>query len=101
VIQKCRRNAARCAELAVATLQLRTTFLELSKNWEKLTIQLEDTFAKLTESEDIRSNVRESLNEPNGFLTLPLSLRLCRSERRQFRVSIRRTPAEGSFTESG
>jgi len=32
--KECRRNAARCAELAVPahTPQLRTTFLELSKN---------------------------------------------------------------------
>jgi hypothetical protein len=63
--KECRQHAARCAELAVAarTPQLRTTFLALSKNWEKLAIQLEDAFAKLTESEAIRSNVRESLNE--------------------------------------
>jgi hypothetical protein len=41
---ECRRHAARRVELAVAarTAQLRTAFLELSKNWEKLAIQLED-----------------------------------------------------------
>ena len=63
--KECRRNAARCAELAVTagTPQLRTTFLELSKNWEKLAIQLEDAFAKLRESEAIESNVRESFNK--------------------------------------
>ena len=60
--KECRRNAARCAELAVAahTPQLRTRFLELSNNWEKLAIQLE-AFAKLTESEAIRSNESRSM----------------------------------------
>jgi len=38
-------------------------FLELSKNWEKLAIQLEDAFAKLAESQDIRSRVQETINE--------------------------------------
>jgi hypothetical protein len=59
--KECRRNAARCAELAVAarTPQLKATFLALSKNWEKLAIQLEDAFAEPTESEAIGSNVRE------------------------------------------
>jgi hypothetical protein len=71
---ECRRNASRCAEMAVAahTPQLRTTFLELSKNWEKLAIQLEDAFAKLTESEATRSNVRESLNETKRLSNLPI-----------------------------
>jgi hypothetical protein len=42
--KECRKRAARCAELAAAarTQQLRNTFLELSKNCEKLAIQLED-----------------------------------------------------------
>jgi hypothetical protein len=72
--KQCRSNAARCAELAVTahTPQLRATFLDLSKNWEKLAIQLEDAFAKLTESEDIRSRVRESLNEAKRFSSLPI-----------------------------
>src|SRR5262249_45837766 len=54
--KECREHAARCAELAIAarTPQLRTTFLGLSKNWEKLAIQLEDAFAKRAESEAIR-----------------------------------------------
>jgi hypothetical protein len=47
--KECRRNAARCAELM---------FLELSKNWDKLAIL--DAFAKLSESEVIRSNLKES-----------------------------------------
>ena len=47
--KECRRNAARCAELAVtaSTPQLKATFLELSKNWEKVAIQLEDAFAQI------------------------------------------------------
>jgi hypothetical protein len=72
--KECRRKAARCAELAVAarTPQLRTTFLELSKNWEKLAIQLEDAFAKITESEAIRSDVRDSLNETKRLSNSPV-----------------------------
>jgi hypothetical protein len=60
-----RMHAARCAELAVAARspQLKATFLALSKCWEKLAIQLEDAFAKRTESEAIRSRVQDSLDE--------------------------------------
>jgi hypothetical protein len=63
--KECRKRAGRCAELATAahTPQLRAMFLELSKNWEKLAIQLEDAFAKLAESQDIRSRVQETINE--------------------------------------
>jgi len=69
--KECRRNAARCAELAVAarTPQLRTTFLELSKNWEKLAMQLEDAFAKLIESEAISRTSESRSMRLNGFLT--------------------------------
>jgi hypothetical protein len=68
-----RRNAARCAELAVAarTLQSKMMFLELSKNWENLALQLEDAFAKVTETEDIRSGVMESPNEAQRLSSLP------------------------------
>ena len=61
----CRKHALRCAELAVAarTPQLKATFRELSKNWEKLAIQVEDAFAQLAESQDIRSRVQETVNE--------------------------------------
>jgi hypothetical protein len=60
--------------LAVAARipQLRAMFLELSKNWEKLAIQLEDAFAKLTESEATGSIVRESLNETKRLANLPI-----------------------------
>ena len=63
--KECRKHALRCAELAVATRspQIKAMFLELSKNWEKFAIQLEDAFAKLAENEDISSNVRESIDE--------------------------------------
>ena len=62
---ECRKHAARCAELAVAarTQHLKAAFLGLSKNWEKLAIQLEDAFAQLAESQDIRSRVQETVNE--------------------------------------
>ena len=63
--KECRKYALRCAELAVAARspQIKAMFLELSKNWEKFAIQLEDAFAKLAESEEISSNVRESIDE--------------------------------------
>ena len=63
--KECRTHAARCAEMAVAarTPQLKGTFLELSKNWEKLAIQLEYGFAQPAESQDIRSDVRETLHD--------------------------------------
>jgi hypothetical protein len=72
--KECRRRAARCAELAVATRtpQLRATFLELSKKWEKLAIQLENAFALLVESEDIGVQVGESLDETKRLSGSPL-----------------------------
>ena len=62
--KECRKHAARCAEMAVAarSVQLKATFLELSKNWEKLAIQLETVFAQLTEEDALRSNVQESID---------------------------------------
>jgi hypothetical protein len=72
--KECRRNAARCAELPVTarTPPLRITFLEPSKNWEKLAIQLEDAFAKRTGSEAIRSRVQESLDEVKRLCSSPI-----------------------------
>ena len=63
--KECRKHAARCSEMAGAarSVQLKATFLELSKNWEKLAIQLENVFAKLTEEEALRSNVQASIDE--------------------------------------
>ena len=68
-----RMHAARCAELAVAarTPQMKATLL-VSKNWEKLAIQLEDGFAKQTESEAVRSRVQESLDEVKRLCSLPI-----------------------------
>ena len=70
----CRRHAARGAELAVAahTPQLRTAFLELSKNWEKPAIQLEDAFALLGQSEATRSDVGQSLNLAEPLSSFPI-----------------------------
>jgi hypothetical protein len=53
-MKECRRNAARCVELAVTahTPQLKATFLKLSKHWEKPAIQLEDPFAQIDEIEE-------------------------------------------------
>jgi hypothetical protein len=61
--KECRKHAARCAELAITarTPELRAKFLELSKIWEKLAIELDDSFDKLAETEDIMLSVRESL----------------------------------------
>ena len=72
--KKCRKDAARCAESAVVarTSQLKAMFLDLSKSWEKLAIQLEDAFARLSGSEDIRSRVMESLNETKRLSSLPI-----------------------------
>jgi len=66
----CRRHAAYCAELAIKarTRQSRAMFWELSKEWEKLAFQLDDTFAKNA----IRSNVRESLYEFKRLCALPI-----------------------------
>jgi hypothetical protein len=61
--KECRKHAARCAEMAVAarTPQLKATFLGLSKHWEKLAIQLENAFAQLAESEDLKSTKSPSM----------------------------------------
>jgi len=63
--KECRKHAARCAELAVAARNpaSRTNFLQLSKMWERFAIELENAFAQLAESEDIRSSVRDSIEE--------------------------------------
>ena len=68
----CRKHALRCAELAVAarTPQLKATFRELSKNWERLAILLDDVLAKLSESEDIEWRVQASLKEAGWFSNL-------------------------------
>ena len=60
-----RKNAVRCAEIAVTaqTPGMRAKFLQLSKIWEILAIELENAFAQLAETEDIGANVRETLNE--------------------------------------
>jgi len=57
--KECRKHALFCTCLAATawTAQSKSLFLELSQNWERLAIQLED--ANLTPSEDIRSYVRE------------------------------------------
>jgi len=57
--KECRKHALFCTELAAAarTGRSKALFLELSQSWERLATQLED--AKLTESADIRSYVRE------------------------------------------
>jgi len=46
--------------VSARTPQLKTTFLALSKNWEKLALQLENALAQIAESEGIRFNVREA-----------------------------------------
>jgi hypothetical protein len=49
--KECRLRAMRCAELAASarTSQLKATLLGLSKEWEKLAIDLEKTRALLEE----------------------------------------------------
>jgi hypothetical protein len=72
--KECRGHALRCAELAMKarTPQLKSMFLELSKNWEKLAIQLENAVAKVSESEDIRCRVRAALDEAKRLSNLPI-----------------------------
>ena len=57
--KECRKHALFCTCLAATAraAQSKSLFLELSQNWERLAIQLEDV--NLTPSEDIRSYVRE------------------------------------------
>jgi hypothetical protein len=75
--KECRRNAARCAELAVAARapQLKAKFLQLSKMWEQLAVELEDTISRLVESENIRANVQLSLDEAKRLSNLLDSLK--------------------------
>jgi len=58
--KECRKNAVRCAELAATahTPQMKATFLELSMNWERLAIQLEDAFAQIDEIEEFMTETR-------------------------------------------
>jgi len=64
--KECRKHAAHCAEMAVAarTSQLKATFLELSKNWEKLAIQLETAFALLDQSEEYAMEIKPLSGSP-------------------------------------
>jgi hypothetical protein len=68
------QGAGAFLELAVAarTPQLRATFLELSKHSKILAIQLEDAFAKFSESEAIGLNLRELVNENKRLSDLPI-----------------------------
>jgi hypothetical protein len=72
--RQCRENAARCAELAVAarTPQMKAMFLELSRNWEKLAMDLEDAVGRLVESEHVWSDVLQSLAEAKRLSKLPV-----------------------------
>jgi len=53
--RECRRHAVRCADLAhsARTPELKRTLLELSRNWAKLAIELERTYALLEADEDL------------------------------------------------
>jgi hypothetical protein len=75
--KECRRYAARCAELAMTARnsQLKIKFLELSKIWEQLAIDLEDAFGGLVESERIRADARLSLDEAKRLSKLLDSLK--------------------------
>jgi hypothetical protein len=96
--KECRRHAARCAELAVAarTPQLKAAFLGLSKNWETLAIQLEDTFGILEELELVGSNVRQSLDETKRLLLSQKSSNAEPTQLSASRRTVRRTGRIGS-----
>ena len=63
--RECRERASRCAALAITarTRQLKAVLLALSKSWEELAIELEDSFARRLEAEALRTDVRNSLSE--------------------------------------
>ena len=63
--RECRERASRCAALAITarTTQLTAVLLALSKSWEELAIELEDSFARRLEVEALRTDVRISLSE--------------------------------------
>ena len=58
-----RQRASRCAELAMTarTMQLKAAFLEFSKHWERLAIDLEDSLGRRGEMEALRSGCRPNL----------------------------------------
>jgi hypothetical protein len=60
-----RRNAARCAELAVSgrSEQLKAALLQLSKNWEHLAIDRENCVAMLDEVEVVSSEICLSVDK--------------------------------------
>jgi hypothetical protein len=74
VFPRCRKHAARCAEIAVAarTPQLKAAFLALSKNWENLAIQLENAFAQLAD-EALEPSVQESYGQKIDTVTMAVS----------------------------
>ena len=63
--RECRERASRCAALATTarTTQLKAGLLALSKSWEELAIELEDSFARRVEAEALRTEARNSLSE--------------------------------------
>jgi len=71
--KECRRNAARCAELAVAahTPQLRARFLELSKNWEKLVVARKRADRFPLGREQNESNKSDSVEDPTILDLIP------------------------------
>src|SRR5215510_10025846 len=61
--RECRRHALRCAELAASARpqQLKTALLELSKNWERLAIDLENGVVMFDDVEVV-TEVRQPLD---------------------------------------
>src|SRR5262249_42009759 len=53
--RECRRHAVRCADLAhsARSPELKQTLIELSRNWVKLAIELERTYAVLDDTEPL------------------------------------------------
>ena len=73
VIEESRMLASRCAEIAATatTPQLKAWFSDLSMQWEKLAIELEEDVAKLVQHDTTREGLRRSLDE-GKFLSKPL-----------------------------
>jgi hypothetical protein len=51
---------------------MKAMFLELSRNWEKLAMDLEDAVGRLIESEHVWSDVQRSLAEAKRLSKLPV-----------------------------
>jgi hypothetical protein len=71
--RECREHALRCAELATTakTERLKMLFLNLSKSWERLALNLENGLGRVDEVEAAWSHVYKSLAETRRRFNSP------------------------------